>query len=535
MSVQAARETEPLLAPKKDRRQLSCCCKLSYKPRKFSSKGAVLVLVWLFLIVSGYPSLTFLYSGTVETIFSNLSPVIVVFACIAVGWLADVRVGRLRVVKAGLLLMWLGVLLLGIFETVSIFLSEQNGRYVRALAFIGVFSASFGVAIFVTNAMQFGLEQMPDASSEAITAFLSWFFTVILSGALLNKFIAYLLPSHCLTIFTNQAVVYSINFALLSIAMCSMFLFSHWLIDHRQNRNPLKTVYRVLKFAKQHKYPVNRSAFTYCEDEIPSRIDLGKSKYGGPFTTEEVEDVKTFFRILAVLTTMLLVASAVIGVMTLAGLYLKKADSSCKVNMRYSSYVSVFLVPVIYEALVYPFVKLRCAFTTLKRIGALLLCTLLMSLVFLCLDLVSRFGGIDIENFFINHFELQIIIFIGIVSQLYIFLTALLEFVQSQSPENMKGFLFGILFLGLVATSSVTTGFLVKLPKKLENNFKTDSNHDIYTSTAVTVFTLVVFVVYCCVARWYKRRERDEPCNERATIEEIYGRHVEHNSIGEFD
>ena len=30
------------------------------------------------------------------------------------------------------------------------------------------------------------------------------------------------------------------------------------------------------------------------EDDYPSRIDLGKDKYGGLFTVEEVEDVKTF-------------------------------------------------------------------------------------------------------------------------------------------------------------------------------------------------------------------------------------------------
>ena len=29
---------------------------------------------------------------------------------------------------------------------------------------------------------------------------------------------------------------------------------------------------------------------TYWEEDIPPRIDLGKLKYGGPFTTEEVED-----------------------------------------------------------------------------------------------------------------------------------------------------------------------------------------------------------------------------------------------------
>ena len=47
--------------------------------------------------------------------------------------------------------------------------------------------------------------------------------------------------------------------------------------------------------------PVQRSAFTYCEDDLPSGLDLGKNKYGGPFTTEQVEDVKAFYGILKVL------------------------------------------------------------------------------------------------------------------------------------------------------------------------------------------------------------------------------------------
>ena len=51
-------------------------------------------------------------------------------------------------------------------------------------------------------------------------------------------------------------------------------------------------------YGRKHKYPENRSALTYWEEEAPSRLDLGKGKYGGPFTEEEVEDVKTFFRML---------------------------------------------------------------------------------------------------------------------------------------------------------------------------------------------------------------------------------------------
>ena len=43
------------------------------------------------------------------------------------------------------------------------------------------------------------------------------------------------------------------------------------------------------------------ATFTYHEDVLPSRIDFGKHKYGEPFITEQVEDVKTFFKIMAVI------------------------------------------------------------------------------------------------------------------------------------------------------------------------------------------------------------------------------------------
>jgi hypothetical protein len=74
-------------------------------------------------------------------------------------------------------------------------------------------------------------------------------------------------------------------------------------------QNPYKLAYKVIKYALKNKHPQRRSAFTYCEDELPSRLDFGKSKYGGPFTTEQVEDVKTFLRVLAVITFCSLIPS----------------------------------------------------------------------------------------------------------------------------------------------------------------------------------------------------------------------------------
>ena len=89
------------------------------------------------------------------------------------------------------------------------------------------------------------------------------------------------------------------------IGLCLLvYSKKHFNID-RTGEHPLKLIYNVLKYAWKHKCPENRSAFTYWEDDIPSRINLGKNKYGGPFTTEEVEDTKTFFSIILLLSTLL--------------------------------------------------------------------------------------------------------------------------------------------------------------------------------------------------------------------------------------
>ena len=79
---------------------------------------------------------------------------------------------------------------------------------------------------------------------------------------------------------------------LLGITLCFEKYKRHWFLIESGSTNPYKLVYKVVKFAKDHTNPIRRSAFTYCEDELPSRLDLGKEKYGGPFTTEQVENVK---------------------------------------------------------------------------------------------------------------------------------------------------------------------------------------------------------------------------------------------------
>ena len=75
-------------------------------------------------------------------------------------------------------------------------------------------------------------------------------------------------------------------------------LCQQWLDRTHKVTNPIKLIIQVLNYTRKHRYPERCSAFTYIDEEQPTRMDFGKEKFGGPFTEEEVEDVKTVLRLI---------------------------------------------------------------------------------------------------------------------------------------------------------------------------------------------------------------------------------------------
>ena len=491
----------------------------------------MLVLVWQFLVFCG---VYFAYipphlNKSITSSLLGVGLVLVVLVAIISGWLADTKVGRSKVVQTGLFITWLGVVLMTISNILTMTLSVQttssavNG-ILAAVQCMALYTVYGGAALFFPNILQFGLEQMPDASADAMTAFISWMLIVTFLGeGIFGLVVALKFCIHDLRLLDNNTLRSVIACVLLSVAMCSKFLFSHWLIDHCQNHHPLKTVYRVLKFAKQHKCPVNRSAFTYCEDEIPSRIDLGKSKYGGPFTTEEVEDVKTFFRVLLVISV---IFAILITILLQKVAPFTSIEKSCLTGLlaNFSGFftAAVFLT---YEYIVYPCIKVCYRLSMLKKIGVCMLFWMLISISQFVFAVALEIDTVNISNLTI-HWNNIVVNWLATVI-LGIFLYSIFRFICAQAPEHMKGFFLAWPWLAVVA---IFLMYNYNVPKCYKHK-----HCGVYLTSVAVAFSLLVFVVYCCVARWYKRRERDEPCNERARIEEIYGRHVEHNSIEEQD
>ena len=152
-----------------------------------------------------------------------------------------------------------------------------------------------GYGGFQANVIKFGIDQLTNTSSDEIVAYINWYSWSYVSSEIFQA-----LVSEC----TSQQLEILTPFLLclgVSVLICLLFLCNSVLIKESATKNPFRLIYNVLKYASKSKHPRLRSAFTYCEDEPPSRIDFGKSKYGGPFTTEQVEDVKTFLKLLGIL------------------------------------------------------------------------------------------------------------------------------------------------------------------------------------------------------------------------------------------
>ena len=89
---------------------------------------------------------------------------------------------------------------------------------------------------------------------------------------------------------------------LFCITMCCCCCHHEVMMHNDARNNPLKLIWGVVVFAEKNNEHIFCSAFTY--NEMPSRLDLAKLRYGGPFTAREVEDVKNFWQLVFLLLTL---------------------------------------------------------------------------------------------------------------------------------------------------------------------------------------------------------------------------------------
>ena len=519
--------------------QLSICCKPSFRLRRLKNKGAILVLMWNYLCIS----IPFYYfNASCHGIEFDIVTIILGLTLSVAGWIADVRFGRYRMMYLSMWIMWAALMLAtlsSVLPTVMNSYTNSIHSYVNGVLWTII---AIGFGGFQANIIQFGIDQLHDASTNEIASFIHWYvWTYFCSGLVVNIILG-CLPNEYRLLGNLIICIY------LSIALTSMLMFNHWLVKEPITQNPFKLVYNVVRYAIKHKHPECRSAFTYCEDEPPSRIDFGKSKYGGPFTTEQVEDVKTFLRFII----MIFLGTVTFDVVFASGQLMDNVSSMLshtvdgsvsklcfkKVFVNSFIYGSVLILPL-YEILIYPMFH-RC----LERIkshwkyimGVPLLIAGITAL--LLIETAARYEHLESKKYnatipCMGYGTLSTVMdFWWMAVPLLLFSLSLsmfgiggIEFIASQTPYSMRGLIMGTAYCMFTLCAAVGEGVSIPFTRQLSIWGTGIISCGFWYALLLLVVEVLVGFMLIAMQRWYKKRKREDVLpNEHIFAERYYDR-----------
>ena len=143
--------------------------------------------------------------------------------------------------------------------------------------------------------IQFGTDQMIEASSNQLSTFIHWYYWSLYIGNVCIDIITagileYLSNCHVITKYHHERLVVQkwvyLPLCIPQCCLCCITLlllylkkFKNYLNIEPVGVNPVKQIIDVLKYAYHHKYPVRRSALSYYQNTYPSRIDFGKIQW----------------------------------------------------------------------------------------------------------------------------------------------------------------------------------------------------------------------------------------------------------------
>ena len=552
--------TKPLLPMTTSRKKWQMKKACMTNEQLFLCKVSTLILLWTFstglfynLFMKPY---SFLRTSSLPdaTIFAMLISSVFLLSPLA-GFMADVKFGRLKALLCGSFIMLLSISLTLIVVIVlksSSYSFNVTGYMIVVALFICCVSYGSGEVLFLSNIVQFGTDQLCDAPTKYSVYFICAYYWTDSFGQLLTA--ATNIPGHKLVInkYNNTIALDSLKGSLissilsLSLTLSSMLLYivykkkSTWFIFEKCTQNPYMLVSKVVYFALNHKRPIRRSAFTFCENERPSRLDFGKQRYGGPFTTEKVEDVKVMLNMLKIILTL----GPIFTLESAACFSFLKHNLAYKgTNPVYVLFIGYgFIVPIC-KVLVIP--VWICLFKPLlsryypnmfKRMGAALSCLTVSFIVYFVYDILDYNNSGDLTNFYKecrwnvtyvlnNNYIAVPIMYVSILqqliygwSQMLLYISAY-EFICCQSPQYMKGLLFGLFYATRAFYQFIAACIILLILTKWNSTIISCRSGYYLLNILIGVMTLIHYTI---AAKRYKYRKRDDICHVYKYAEDYY-------------
>ena len=535
-----------------------------------SSKPVLLILTWNFLVsfaVALFTSPNF-YNLIISTNDINLIKVLtfglsgflLLFYPLAT-CLADQKWGRYKTIVNSLYWLLCTATIMCAFggALIAILVKHVGSQILYTVLGVLILESFLltlpSLIIFKANVIQFGADQLYDQPSDIKTVYSYRYVWSSYAGtAILQILLSFPLSMTAMRVpklTTLLILAPFLIFFILGVTLILQYCKHHWFNNERIDYNHCKLVYQVSSYAIKHKdrYELQYTSLQYCHSEstdpIPTTFDVGKERYGGPFTNGQVEDVKIFLKIMRVLLALGPIFAVDIAASNqlptvayhLAGdfntallLPIKEAYSkTLALNGSLTSLIITFIIPF-YICLLRPCIDEYIP-RTLKRVGLGMILILLSLITTLLLDTaehvhLSRTTCYLVDDHHlmnnISHTEES-----SSISPLYIMIPYTLnafaymllyigvyQFILSQSPYRMRGLVIGSYFAikGIFQLLAVLTVYLPFISWSSNSSFP--SCGFVYYLINITI-ALIGIVVYTWAAANYQYKEQEgEPPNE---------------------
>ena len=508
------------------------------------SKAVILLLMWNLCVSAGpgFLKTLMLQIGLAlrhmqhEFVFSTSTSLVYVTMCLLYpisGLLGDIYCGRYRVIYSSMTFMVLATAGLALFCGLTWRLNNQATLQWYAITAIIVLyiTSTVGLAGFKANAVQFGADQIHEEPSGKWTTMVRWFaWTTALGREFSESALLFILSFRAeyeLMLYFIFFIVILAPFTLLLVATCAcnkIFTTAN-IFPHPS----YKEILGVLNFARKHKYPIRQSHWS--DSEPLSRINYASERFGGPFSSETVEDVKMLLNMLLLLVIMSSFHFTTVACDYLIPLFAEHLsvnktyyDSSLIAGGKLTLFGATIALALLYELVLHPLFSSYVS-NTFKCFGVGLAILIINTFIPFVIDTVGHSHHRQVHCMLflstedlnasiledtqldINPLVLVTVNFLNIVSSVIIN-TSVLTFILAQSPQSMKGLMIGL--FSFFETIYVMAGVL--LFQVFYGLFKTTQHS--YPSCGFgyylsnTVLTIAAFALFCHVARKYKYRER---------------------------
>ncbi len=441
--------------------------------------------------------------------------------------------------------MWI-TSVLAVASSVLSQLAEQyyhnsTNKYVMILLLL-IMSIGFGG--YQANIVLLGIDQLQDASTDEITSFISWYLFTYFSVGMIVQFIYTWLGQVYNELLQEFLIYICLTLMVISTLSCDQIFLKEPI-----TQNPFMLIYKIIKYAIKTKHPRCRSAFTYCEDELPSRIDFGKRKYGGPFTTEEVENVKIFLRLIIIIFVGSTVASGALSLNNVEHRLISHSIfhfhsfyESSWITTELTFYFSGIVQVLLYELIFYPLLRNHVPYMQSYqwKLSVGVISQIAKVIAFMAIDLTARHSYIEHNNATIqcifteqsgilnSSFNMKWMILPQVFNRLLQSLQPLIaafEIIYSQSPYSMRRLLFGVTYSSVLLYFAIGFGILQPFAKQSAAWGTGIISYEFWYLLLILLILILNGIMMGILMKWYKNRKREDVLpNEHVFAERYYTR-----------